>query len=96
MIDRIGDGRRYRHGRQLAKTLSAQRARLLIEAAYEQDIEFRNIRQGHRTPEAARLYVKRTDPTRSGSRKRRAWVESGSNDERSEAESEVALAKKSE
>jgi hypothetical protein len=44
---------------------------------------------GHRTPEAARLYVKRTETQRMiAARKRRAWVESGSNDERSEAESQ--------
>src|SRR5207247_251703 len=31
---------------------------------------------GHRTPEAARLYVKRTETQRAaGARKRRAWVE---------------------
>ena len=53
---------------------------------------------GHRTPEAARLYVKRTETQRAAAaRKRRAWVESGSNDERREAESQNgAFAKKSE
>ncbi|MBS0233807.1 MAG: hypothetical protein JSR99_10000 [Proteobacteria bacterium] len=53
---------------------------------------------GHRTPEAARLYVKRTETQRMiAARKRRAWVESGSNDERSEAESQNgAAAQKSE
>ena len=53
---------------------------------------------GHRTPEAARLYVKRTETQRAtAARKRRAWIESGSNDERSEAESQNgAVAKKSE
>ncbi|MBS0240283.1 MAG: hypothetical protein JSR89_17860 [Proteobacteria bacterium] len=53
---------------------------------------------GHRTPEAARLYVKRTETQRvTAARKRRVWVESGSNDERSEAESQnSAAAEKSE
>lgn len=53
---------------------------------------------GHRTPEAARLYVKRTETQRMiAARKRRAWVESGSNDERSEIESQNgAAAQKSE
>jgi len=35
VIHRIGNGRRYRHSRQLAKTLGAQRARFFIEAADE-------------------------------------------------------------
>ncbi len=48
---------------------------------------------GHRTPEAARLYVKRTETQRMmAARKRRVWVESGSNDERSEAESQNGAA----
>jgi integrase len=53
---------------------------------------------GHRTPEAARLYVKRTETQRMiAARKRRAWVESGSNEERSKAKSQNgAAAKKSE
>lgn len=53
---------------------------------------------GHRTPESARLYVKRTETQRMiAARKRRAWVESGSNDERSEIESQNgAAAQKSE
>ncbi len=53
---------------------------------------------GHRTPEAARLYVKRTETQRvTAARKRRVWVESGSKDERSEAESQnSAAAEKSE
>lgn len=53
---------------------------------------------GHRTPEAARLYVKRTETQRvTAARKRRVWVESGNIDERSEAESQnSAAAEKSE
>jgi hypothetical protein len=53
---------------------------------------------GHRTPEAARLYVKRTETQRMiAARKRRAWVESGSNAERSETKSQNgAAAQKSE
>lgn len=44
---------------------------------------------GHRTPEAARLYVKRTETQRViAARKRRAWIESGSNAEHSEADSQ--------
>ncbi|WP_024275712.1 MULTISPECIES: hypothetical protein [unclassified Hyphomicrobium] len=44
------------------------------------------------SPEAARLY-KRTETQRTmAARKRRAWVESGSNDERSEAESQNGAA----
>jgi hypothetical protein len=53
---------------------------------------------GHRTPEAARLYVKRTETQRAtAARKRRGWIESGSDRERSETESQNgAAAKKSE
>ena len=53
---------------------------------------------GHRTPEAARLYVKRTETQRvTAARKRRAWVETGSDRERSADESQNgAAAKKSE
>lgn len=53
---------------------------------------------GHRTPEAARLYVKRTETQRvAAARKRRAWVETGSNNEQSEIKSQNgAAAKKSE
>jgi hypothetical protein len=44
---------------------------------------------GHRTPEAARLYIKRTETQRvTAARKRRAWIESGQNAERSEADSQ--------
>jgi hypothetical protein len=50
---------------------------------------------GHRTPEAARLYVKRTETQRAlAARKRRGWIESGSNDERSEAKSQNGTAAK--
>ena len=43
MVDGICNRRRYRYRRQLAKALGAQRTRFFIEAAYEQDIELRNI-----------------------------------------------------
>src|SRR6476646_1206619 len=43
VIDCVGNRRRYRYRRQLAKALGAQGARFFIEAAYEQDIELRNI-----------------------------------------------------
>ena len=45
--DCIGNARRCRRrGRQLAKTLGAQRARFFIEAACEISIELRNVRVG--------------------------------------------------
>ena len=38
---------------------------------------------GHRTPEAARLYIKRTDAQRIiAARRRRAWVEEERNDDK--------------
>jgi hypothetical protein len=46
MVDGICNRRRYRYRRQLAKALGAQRTRFFIEAAYEQDIEVRNIGTG--------------------------------------------------
>ena len=47
VTDCIGNGRRCRRrGRQLAKTLGAQRARFFIEAACEISIELRNVRIG--------------------------------------------------
>ena len=51
---------------------------------------------GHRTPDAARLYVKRTETQRvTAARKRRAWIESNRNGEHTEVESqnEAAAAK---
>jgi hypothetical protein len=53
---------------------------------------------GHRTPDAARLYVKRTETQRvTAARRRRAWIESNQNSERTEVESQnEAAAKKSE
>ena len=44
---------------------------------------------GHRTPDAARLYVKRTETQRvAAARKRRAWIESNRNGEHTEVESQ--------
>ena len=44
---------------------------------------------GHKTPQAARLYVKRTETQRvTAARRRRAWIESNRNSERTEAESQ--------
>ena len=44
---------------------------------------------GHRTPDAARLYVKRTETQRvTAARKRRAWIESNRNGEHTEVESQ--------
>ena len=53
---------------------------------------------GHRTPDAARLYVKRTETQRvTAAHRRRAWIESNQNSEHTEAESQnEAAAKKSE
>ena len=53
---------------------------------------------GHKTPQAARLYVKRTEAQRvTGARRRRAWIESNQNREQDEDESQNgAAAKKSE
>jgi hypothetical protein len=53
---------------------------------------------GHKTPQAARLYVKRTEAQRvTGARRRRAWIESNQNREQEEDESQNgAAAKKSE
>jgi integrase len=53
---------------------------------------------GHKTPQAARLYVKRTEGQRvAGARRRRAWIESRQNGEQEEEESQNgAAAKKSE
>ncbi len=51
---------------------------------------------GHKTPEAARLYVKRTEIQRvTAARKRRAWIESNRNGEHSQIKSqnEAAAAK---
>jgi hypothetical protein len=52
----------------------------------------------HKTPQAARLYVKRTETQRvTAARRLRAWIESNRNGERTEAESRnEAAAKKSE
>lgn len=44
---------------------------------------------GHRTPEAARIYVKRTETQRvTAARRRRAWIESNRNSEHSETKSQ--------
>jgi hypothetical protein len=44
---------------------------------------------GHKTPQAARLYVKRTETQRiTAARRRRAWIESKRNSEQVEAESQ--------
>jgi hypothetical protein len=44
---------------------------------------------GHKTPQAARLYVKRTETQRvTAARRRRAWIESNQNSEQAEAESQ--------
>ncbi len=44
---------------------------------------------GHRTPEAARIYVKRTETQRvTAARRRRAWIENNRNSEHSETESQ--------
>jgi integrase len=44
---------------------------------------------GHKTPQAARLYVKRTETQRvTAARRRRAWIESKRNSEQAEAESQ--------
>lgn len=53
---------------------------------------------GHKTPQAARLYVKRTETQRlTAARRRRAWIESKRNGEHKEVESQnEAAAKKSE
>lgn len=53
---------------------------------------------GHKTPQAARLYVKRTETQRvTAARRRRDWIESNRNGERKVAESQnEAAAKKSE
>jgi hypothetical protein len=53
---------------------------------------------GHRSPQAARLYVKRTETQRvTAARKRRAWIESNRNSEHTEAESQnETAARKSE
>ncbi len=53
---------------------------------------------GHKTPQAARLYVKRTETQRmTAARKRRAWIESNRNSERKEVKSQnEAAATKSE
>ena len=44
---------------------------------------------GHKTPQAARIYVKRTETQRvTAARRRRAWIESNRNDEHTVAESQ--------
>jgi hypothetical protein len=44
---------------------------------------------GHKTPQAARLYVKRTETQRvTAARKRRAWIESKRNGEHTEVKSQ--------
>jgi hypothetical protein len=46
---------------------------------------------GHKTPDAARLYVKRTDTQRvSAARRRRAWVEAERNGDKSQNGDDVA------
>lgn len=48
---------------------------------------------GHKTPQAARLYVKRTETQRvTAARKRRAWIEGNRNRERTEAKSQNGAA----
>jgi hypothetical protein len=48
---------------------------------------------GHKTPQAARLYVKRTEAQRvTAARRRRAWIESKRNSEQQEAESQNGAA----
>ncbi|HEY5831136.1 MAG TPA: hypothetical protein VIV01_22480, partial [Hyphomicrobiaceae bacterium] len=47
---------------------------------------------GHKTPEAARLYVKRTDAQRvTAARRRRAWVETERSGDKSQNGSDVAV-----
>jgi len=47
---------------------------------------------GHKTPEAARLYVKRTDAQRvTAARRRRAWVETERSGDKSQNSSDVAV-----
>ena len=50
---------------------------------------------GHKTPQAARLYVKRTESQRvTAARKRRAWIESNRNGERIQTKSQNETANK--
>ena len=52
---------------------------------------------GHRTPEAARLYVKRTETQRAaGARKRRAWVEASRREQDEDKSQNSAPARESE
>ena len=47
---------------------------------------------GHKTPDAARLYVKRTDTQRvTAARRRRAWVETERSGDKSQNGDDVAV-----